>query len=84
MLARIAPEFRHEDVVDWTCSGRPLVEPVHALGELPRVAPFLPDVPGLGSRLGEPDLPATAQRRLLDPPCRGCHPRLADRLGLLV
>jgi protoporphyrinogen oxidase len=48
MLAQLAPDFRHEDVVDWTVQRAPLVEPVHALGHEPRVAPVWPGVPGLG------------------------------------
>ncbi len=48
MLARLAPSFRHEDVVDWTVQRAPLVEPVHALGHEPRVAPVWPAVDGLG------------------------------------
>jgi protoporphyrinogen oxidase len=47
MLARMSPEFRHEDVVDWTVQRAPLVEPVHGLGTEPRVAPVWPGVPGL-------------------------------------
>ncbi len=47
MVARLSPEFRHEDVVDWTVQRAPLVEPVHALGTEPRVAPVFPSVPGL-------------------------------------
>jgi protoporphyrinogen oxidase len=47
MLARIAPEFSHDDVVDWTVQRARLVEPVHALGADPRVAPVWPDVRGL-------------------------------------
>ncbi len=47
MLERLAPDFRHEDVVDWTVQRAPLVEPVHALGHQPRVAPVWPAVPGL-------------------------------------
>jgi protoporphyrinogen oxidase len=47
MLARLAPDFRHEDVVDWTVQRAPLVEPVHALGHEPRVAPIWPGVDGL-------------------------------------
>ncbi len=30
---KLAPDFRHEDVVDWTVQRAPLVEPVHALGD---------------------------------------------------
>jgi protoporphyrinogen oxidase len=48
MLARLAPDFRHEDVVDWTVQRAPLVEPVHAMGHEPRVAPIWPGVAGLG------------------------------------
>jgi protoporphyrinogen oxidase len=48
MLARLVPDFSHEDVVDWTVQRAPLVEPVHALGQEPRVAPVWPGVPGLG------------------------------------
>lgn len=48
MLAKMAPNFRHEDVVDWTVQRAPLVEPVHALGTGERVAPlFPPDTEGL-------------------------------------
>jgi protoporphyrinogen oxidase len=47
MLGKIAPEFSHDDVVDWTVQRARLVEPVHALGHEPRVAPVWPDVPGL-------------------------------------
>jgi protoporphyrinogen oxidase len=47
MLARLVPDFRHEDVVDWTVQRAPLVEPVHALGHQPRTAPIWPGVDGL-------------------------------------
>jgi protoporphyrinogen oxidase len=47
MLARIAPDFRHEDVVAWTVQRAPVVEPVHAIGHSPRVAPVWPGVDGL-------------------------------------
>jgi protoporphyrinogen oxidase len=47
MLGRLAPDFRHDDVVDWTVQRAKLVEPVHALGHKPRVAPIWPAVPGL-------------------------------------
>lgn len=47
MLERLAPEFRHEDVVEWTVQRAPLVEPVHAIDHAPRVAPIWPAVPGL-------------------------------------
>jgi protoporphyrinogen oxidase len=46
-LAELAPDFRHEDVVDWTVQRAPLVEPVHPAGAEPRVAPVWPGVPGL-------------------------------------
>jgi protoporphyrinogen oxidase len=42
MLARLAPDFSAEDVVDWTVQRAPLVEPVHALGHAPRTAPIWP------------------------------------------
>ncbi len=49
MLARLAPAFNHDDVVAWTVQRAPLVEPVHALGHLPRTAPLWPaGVDGLG------------------------------------
>ncbi len=48
MLSRLVPDFSHEDVVDWTVQRAPLVEPVHALGQEPRVAPVWPGVRGLG------------------------------------
>jgi protoporphyrinogen oxidase len=47
MLAKLAPAFRHEDVVDWTVQRAPLVEPVHALGHEPRSAPIWPGIDGL-------------------------------------
>jgi protoporphyrinogen oxidase len=47
MLARIAPGFRHEDVVAWTVQRAPVVEPIHAIGLTPRVAPVWPGVAGL-------------------------------------
>jgi protoporphyrinogen oxidase len=48
MLARVSPNFSREaDVVDWTVQRAKLVEPVHALGHRPRVAPVWPGVPGL-------------------------------------
>jgi protoporphyrinogen oxidase len=47
MLTRIAPAFRHEDVVGWTVQRAPLVEPVHARGTTPRVAPTWPGIEGL-------------------------------------
>jgi len=48
MLARLAPNFTHDDVVAWTVQRAPLVEPVHALGHRPRTAPLWPGVEGLG------------------------------------
>jgi protoporphyrinogen oxidase len=47
MLARIAPDFRPDDVVDRTVQRAHHVEPVHALGARPRVAPVWPGVQGL-------------------------------------
>jgi protoporphyrinogen oxidase len=47
MLARLAPAFDHDDVVAWTVQRAPLVEPVHALGQFPRIAPLWPGVDGL-------------------------------------
>jgi protoporphyrinogen oxidase len=47
MVAKLSPDFRHEDVVDWTVQRAPLVEPVHALGAEPRTAPVWPGVEGL-------------------------------------
>lgn len=47
MLQRLSPDFSHDDVVDWTVQRAKLVEPVHALGHKPRVAPIWPAVPGL-------------------------------------
>jgi protoporphyrinogen oxidase len=48
MLTRLVPDFTDEDVVDWTVQRAPLVEPVHAIGHEPRVAPVWPGVEGLG------------------------------------
>jgi protoporphyrinogen oxidase len=47
MLGKLAPDFRHEDVVAWTVQRAPLVEPVHARGVESRVAPVWPGVDGL-------------------------------------
>jgi protoporphyrinogen oxidase len=47
MLARLSPGFTDEDVVDWTVQRAKLVEPVHARGHSPRVAPVWPGVSGL-------------------------------------
>ena len=64
MLARLAPDFRHEDVVDWTVQRAPLVEPVHARGTTPARGAGVAGRRRARARLGEPDLPAPAQRRL--------------------
>jgi protoporphyrinogen oxidase len=47
MLSKLSPDFRHEDVVDWTVQRARLVEPVHARGHEPRTAPVWPGVSGL-------------------------------------
>ena len=47
MLARISPGFTDDDIVDWTVQRAKVVEPVHARGHSPRLAPIWPDVPGL-------------------------------------
>lgn len=47
-VARMFPEFSHDDVVDWTVQRAKLVEPVHELGAGRRLAPVWPDVPRLG------------------------------------
>lgn len=47
MAERIVPSFSRREVVDWTVQRARLVEPVHALGAQPRVAPVWPGVPGL-------------------------------------
>jgi len=47
MLARLAPDFTHRDVVSFCVQRAPLVEPVHALGHVPRMAPVWPGVDGL-------------------------------------
>jgi protoporphyrinogen oxidase len=48
-LAKMAPGFSREDVVDWTVQRAKLVEPVHQVrnGGGPRVAPVWPGVEGL-------------------------------------
>ena len=46
MLRKMVPDFSDEDVVDWTVQRAPLVEPVHARGHEPRMAPVWPD--GIG------------------------------------
>jgi protoporphyrinogen oxidase len=47
MLGRMVPDFRRDEIVDWTVQRAKLVEPVHALGTRPRVAPIWPEVTGL-------------------------------------
>jgi protoporphyrinogen oxidase len=47
MLGRIAPGFDPTDVVGRTVQRAKVVEPVHARGTRPRVAPVWPGVPGL-------------------------------------
>ena len=47
MLGRIAPGYTDDDVVDSTVQRAKLVEPVHAVGADPRIAPVWPGVPGL-------------------------------------
>jgi protoporphyrinogen oxidase len=47
MLAKLSPGFSDDDVVDWTVQRTQVIEPVHAIGHTPRVAPFFPGVPGL-------------------------------------
>lgn len=42
MVRQLAPHFREEDVIEWTVQRAPTVEPVHALGHEPRVAPRWP------------------------------------------
>jgi hypothetical protein len=48
-LARLAPGFSRDDVVDWTVQRAKLVEPVHQIRSEPgpRIAPIWPGVPGL-------------------------------------
>ena len=46
MVAKLAPTFRHEDVIDWTVQRAPTVEPFHALGHEPRTAPRWPELGG--------------------------------------
>jgi protoporphyrinogen oxidase len=49
-LARLAPGFSRDEVVDWTVQRAKLVEPVHAMrtdGEALRMAPLWPGVEGL-------------------------------------
>jgi protoporphyrinogen oxidase len=48
MLERVSPTFERADVVDWTVQRTRLVEPVHPVDAVPRVAPVWPGVPGLG------------------------------------
>lgn len=43
MLRKMVPDFSDSDVVDWTVQRAPLVEPVHARGHEPRVAPVWPE-----------------------------------------
>jgi protoporphyrinogen oxidase len=47
-VTRMVPGFSREEVVDWTVQRARVVEPVHALGARPRVAPVWPGVGGLG------------------------------------
>lgn len=47
MLGRIVPGLRSADIVARTVQRAKVVEPVHAIGTHPRVAPVWPGVPGL-------------------------------------
>jgi protoporphyrinogen oxidase len=47
MAERMLPDFSRDQIVDWTVQRAKLVEPVHALGVEPRIAPVWPDVSGL-------------------------------------
>lgn len=46
MVKQLAPHFSDDDVIAWTVQRAPTVEPVHALGHEPRVAPRWPLGPG--------------------------------------
>ncbi len=42
MVAKLSPQFSHEDVIDWTVQRAATVEPFHAKGVHPREAPRWP------------------------------------------
>jgi protoporphyrinogen oxidase len=82
MLARLAPAFRHEDVVDWTVQRAPLVEPVHPLGATPRVAPVWPGVEGLGLASATQIYPRLLNGESVVRMAEGVAAEAAARLGL--
>lgn len=45
MVKKLAPHFSEDDVIAWTVQRAPTVEPFHALGHEPRVAPRWPLAP---------------------------------------
>jgi protoporphyrinogen oxidase len=82
MLARLAPGFRHDDVVDWTVQRAPLVEPVHPLGATPRVAPVWPGVEGLGLASATQIYPRLLNGESVVRMAEGVAAEAAARLGL--
>lgn len=51
MVAKLSPQFSHDDVVDWTVQRAATVEPFHAKGVHPREAPRWPQSPAGGGPL---------------------------------
>ena len=47
-LARLSPDFRHEDVVDWTVQRARSSSRCTGSAAARKIAPIFPDVPGLG------------------------------------
>jgi protoporphyrinogen oxidase len=82
MLSRLAPSFKHEDVVDWTVQRAPLVEPVHELGTKPRVAPVWPGVDGLALASASQVYPRLLNGDSIVRMAEATATEAAERLGL--
>jgi protoporphyrinogen oxidase len=83
MLARVSPGFdRERDVAEWTVQRARLVEPVHALGHHPRVAPVWPGVPGLALASNAQVYPRLLNGESVKGLAEDVAAQAAERLGL--
>jgi protoporphyrinogen oxidase len=84
MLARVSPGFdRERDVAAWTVQRARLVEPVHALGHQPRVAPVWPGVRGLGLASNAQVYPRLLNGESVMALAEDVAAQAAERLGLV-
>jgi protoporphyrinogen oxidase len=84
MLARVSPGFdRERDVAEWTVQRARLVEPVHALGHQPRVAPIWPGVPGLALASNTQVYPRLLNGESVMELAENVAAQAAERLGLV-